>query len=206
MIVVGLTGSIAMGKSTVARMFAALGYPVFDADAAVSEFYESDNAALIGAEFAGVIVDGVVHRDALASRVLVDSSAMARLEAIVHPAVEIRRRQFLADAFDRDRKIALVDIPLLFEKGGDLSLDLVVVVSASLENQQVRALSRSNMNVSKLEQILSRQIPDSDKRRRAHFIIDTNGPISKTAAQVAALARAISGLSGNGIRNARNRS
>ena len=206
MIVVGLTGSIAMGKSTVARIFASLGYPVFDADAAVSELYESDYAAIIEAEFPGVVAGGRVNRDALATRVLVDNSAMARLEAIVHPAVEMRRRQFLTDAFDKGRKVAVLDIPLLFEKGWDRSLDLVVVVSASSESQRVRALSRSNMNASKLEQILSRQTPDSDKRRRAHFIIDNNGSTAKTAAQVSGLARAISGLTGNRIGNARNRS
>jgi dephospho-CoA kinase len=205
MIVAGLTGSIAMGKSTVASMFAAMGHPVFDADAAVGKFYESDRAAaIIGSTFPGVAENGVVRREILASRVLADNSAMARLESIVHPEVDRQQRQFIVEALSRGRKLVLIDVPLLFETGGDRSFDIVLVVSASYDRQRKRALARANMNVSKLERILDRQIPDTEKRRRAHFIIDTNGSIAETAAQVAGLTRAISNLSNSGIRNARN--
>jgi dephospho-CoA kinase len=205
MIVAGLTGSIAMGKSTIASMFAAHGWPVFDADVAVKGFYESDNAVVIEAAFPGVVMNGVVDRERLASRALIDSSAMSRLEAIVHPAVAARRSQFLLDARNQGRHIALLDIPLLFETGGDRSVDLVVVVSASLDNQRTRALSRSNMTAAKFDSILSRQIPDKEKRRRAHCVIDTNGSLADSAAEVAGLVRAIAGVTGKGSNNAGNR-
>ncbi len=199
MIVAGLTGSIAMGKSTIAGMFAALGCPVFDADFAVKEFYESDSSAVIEAAFPGVVRDGILDRERLASRVLIDASAMSRLEAIVHPAVAARRRQFLLDARNQGRHLALLDIPLLFETGGDRSVDLVIVVSASLDNQRTRALARSNMTAAKFDSILARQIPDSEKRRRAHYVIDTDKPLADCAAEVASFVRTIAGLSGRGI-------
>ena len=131
---------------------------------------------------------------------------MARLESIVHPEVDRQQRRFIAEALGRGRKIVFIDVPLLFETGGDRSFDIVLVVSACYDRQRERALARANMNVSKLERILARQLPDTEKRRRAHFIIDTNGSIAETAAQVAGLTRAISNLSNSGIRNARNRS
>jgi dephospho-CoA kinase len=204
MIVVGLTGSIAMGKSTIASMFAALGCPVFDADAVVKEFYESANAAVVEAAFPGVVVNGVLHRELLASLALIDYSSMLRLEAIVHPAVAVQQSRFLQHARDQDRRVALLDIPLLFETGGEQSVDLVIVVSASLDNQRTRALARPNMTASRLEAIVSRQIPDSDKRNRAHCVVDTNKSLTESETQVAGLFRAIAGLSGKGIPNARN--
>jgi dephospho-CoA kinase len=202
MIIAGLTGSIAMGKSTVASMFAALGCPVFDADAAVTEFYESENASVVEAAFPGTVVNGVVNRGLLASLALIDRSSIARLEAIVHPAVAARRNRFLHSARHQGRYVALLDIPLLFETGGDHAVDLIIVASATVENQRTRALTRRNLTASKLESILSRQIPDGDKRKRAHFVIDTNRSLAESEAQVAGLVRAIAGLSGNGTLNA----
>jgi len=194
-----------MGKSTIATMLAALGWPVFDADMAVKDFYESDDAVVIEAAFPGVVTDGVVNRELLASRTLSDSSAMSHLEAIVHPAVAARRSRFLRDARKQCRHVVLLDIPLLFESGGDRSVDFVIVVSASLDNQRTRALSRSNMTASKFDSILARQIPDKEKRRRAHYVIDTNKSLTDSAAQVAGLVRAIAGVTGKGSKNAGNR-
>jgi dephospho-CoA kinase len=194
-----------MGKSTIAKMFAALGFPVFDADAAVRGFYESGGAALIAAAFPASVTNGVVDRATLASRVLVDPSAIMRLEAIVHPEVQVRQIEFLRDARDGGRQVALLDIPLLFETGAERSVDLAIVVSASLDNQRLRVLSRAGMSASKFELILCRQIPDRDKRKRAHFVIDTNESPAESAEQVAGLVRTIADLTGKSIRYARNR-
>jgi dephospho-CoA kinase len=201
-IIAGLTGSIAMGKSTVAGMFAALGCVVFDADAAVRKFHESEGAAAMEAAFPGVVVNGVVDRELLASRALVDPTAIARLEAIVHPAVAEQRTHFLRRAHGEGRRIALLDVPLLFETGGDLAADLVIVVSANPHNQRARALSRPGMTLAKLELILSRQTPDNHKRRHAHFVIDTNSSLRDTAAEVAGLVRSIASMGGRGMLNA----
>jgi dephospho-CoA kinase len=199
MIVAGLTGSIAAGKSTIASMFTALGCPVFDADAAVREFYQSDGAVVIEAAFPGVVVNGIVDRQLLAARALTAPSTMSQLESIVHPAVAIRQSGFLQSACCKGRNLALLDIPLLFETGGDGSVDLVIVVSSSAENQRARALSRGGMTTSKFDSILARQIPDGDKRKRAHFVIDTNKSLAESAAQVAGIVRAIAGMSGKGV-------
>ena len=196
MIVAGLTGSIAMGKSTVAAMFAQFGAPVFDADAAVRALYAGDGAKRIDAAFPGVLVDGRVDRDRLSRIVLNDAQALARLEGLVHPAVAARRAEFVALAKDKGRRIAVVDVPLLLETGGDAAVDCVVVVSAPPAAQRARALARQGMTEEKLDAILARQLSDPEKRRRAHFVIDTGGSLERTRAQVAQFMRAAVGLEG----------
>jgi len=202
MIIAGLTGSIAMGKSTVADMFAALGCPVFDADAAVRDYYRTEGVGVMEAAFPGVVVDGVVSRERLAALALGHADAMKRLETIVHPAVAGRRRRFLDQARANGRRVAFLDVPLLFETGGDRSVDVVVVVSARPETQRLRALARDGMTPAKFDALLSRQTPDAEKRRRAHFVIDTNGSIDESRAQAASFVRAIVGMPGKGIGNA----
>jgi dephospho-CoA kinase len=189
-----------MGKSTVAAMFVDLGCPVFDADAAVREFYQSKDAGVVEAEFPGVLVDGEVRRDRLAAHVLGDAAAMKRLEAIVHPVVAASRQGFLERARALGRRVAILDVPLLFETGGERNVDIVVVVSASAETQRARALARDGMTASKLDALLTRQTPDSEKRRRAHFVIDTDVSLEDTRAQAEAFVRAIVALPGRGIR------
>lgn len=202
MIVAGLTGSIAMGKSTVASMFAELGCPVFDADAAVRDFYRTDGVPIMEAVFPGVTVEGVVDRQRLAAKVLGDPATMTKLEAIVHPAVALRRKTFLSDARVAGRRIVFLDVPLLFETGGERSVDLIVVVSAGPLAQRARALARPGMTVEKFESLLSRQTPDAEKRRRAHSVIDTNQTLEHTRAQAESLVRAVTGLPGKGISHA----
>jgi dephospho-CoA kinase len=191
MLLVGLTGSIAMGKSTVAAMFRDLGAPVFDADAAVHEIYSGPTAALVEAVFPGVCVDGVVDRQRLGARVLGDAEAMKRLEAIVHPAVGEKRTAFLADARANGARAALLDVPLLFETGGDAKVDRVVVVSASPDLQRARALARPGMDAARFEALLARQTPDAEKRAKADFVIDTGVPLEATRDQVGAVWRAL---------------
>ena len=197
MIVVGVTGSVAMGKSTVSAMFAALGAPVFDADAAVREFYAGAGAQAIEAEFPGVSVDGRVDRERLSRLVLGDPIALKRLEGLVHPHVAGARLRFLERAAAEGRRFAIVDVPLLLETGGETSVDIVVVVSAPEAMQRSRALARAGMSEANLEAILSRQMSDGDKRRRAHFVIDSRGALEQTRAQVRQFMRAASALEGH---------
>ncbi|MGO9769740.1 MAG: dephospho-CoA kinase [Roseiarcus sp.] len=196
MIVAGLTGSIAMGKTTVAGMFAALGAPVFDADAAVREFYRSPGAQAVEAAFPGVIEGGEVNREKLAALSLADPRALERLEAIVHPEVARLRRSFLGRAAAQGRRVVVVDVPLLIETAGHAAVDLVLVVSASEAAQRTRALARPGMSAAKFEAILARQTPDREKRRLAHCVIDTNGALEQTRAQVAGVLRAIAAMPG----------
>ncbi len=202
MIVAGLTGSIAMGKSTVASMFAELGVPTFDADDAVRAFYAGDGARAVEAAFPGVMASGQVDRARLGSRVLGDAEALKRLEGLVHPAVAQARIQFLERAAFAGRRLVIVDVPLLFETGGEANVDLVIVVSAPHSVQRARALARPGMTEAKLEAILSRQTSDADKRRRAHFIIDTGGRLELTRAAVAQFMRSTAALSGGPIPHA----
>ncbi len=197
MIVTGLTGSIAMGKSTVAAMFAGFGAPVFDADAAVRALYEGEGAARIESVFPGVVVDGRVDRDRLSQVVLNEPAALKRLEGLVHPAVATMRGAFVARAAREGRRVAIVDVPLLFETGGDKAVDLTLVVSAPAAAQRARALARPGMTQEKLDAILARQMSDSEKRRRAHAVIDTGGSLERTRAQVAQFLRAVAGLEGH---------
>ena len=196
MIVAGLTGSIAMGKTTVAKMFAALGAAVFDADAEVQRFYSSPGAEAVEAAFPGVIESGQVNRDKLAAAALADPQALKRLEAIVHPEVERRRRSFLERAAAEGRRVAVVDAPLLIETAGAARVDVVLVVSASEAAQRARALARPGMSAAKFAAILARQTPDRDKRRFAHCVIDTNGTLEATRAQTAGVLRAIAAMPG----------
>jgi dephospho-CoA kinase len=202
MIVAGLTGSIAMGKSTVAAMFAVLGAPVFDADAAVRLFYAGRGKETVEAMFPGVLVNGSIDRDRLAQLVLTDPKALNRLEGLVHPAVADAEARFIERAAADGRRLTIVDVPLLFETGGESGVDLVVVVSAPEIVQRARALQRDGMSDAKLDAMLSRQMSDVEKRRRAHFVIDTAGRLEQTRMQVSQFMRAVAGLAGNRDRRA----
>jgi len=201
-IVAGLTGSIAMGKSTVAAMFAELGVPTFDADDAVRDFYAGDGAKAIEAAFPGVTDGGQVDRERLGARVLGDKEALQRLEGLVHPAVAEARAQFLSRAAAAGRRLVIVDVPLLFETGGEASVDLVVVASAPETIQRARALGRTGMTEAKLDAILARQTSDAEKRRRAHFVIDTRGRLELTRAVVAQFMRATAAMARGRMRHA----
>jgi dephospho-CoA kinase len=184
MISLALTGSIGMGKSTVAAMFADAGIPTFDADAVVRELQGPGGrlVPLIEARFPGTTRDGAVDREALSATVLSDRDELAALEAIVHPAVHHERTRFIVE--HGDAPALLFDIPLLFETGGNEAFDKVIVVSATRELQRERVLSRPGMSEGKLAQILSRQISDEEKRQRADFLVDTSGTMDQTRAQV----------------------
>jgi dephospho-CoA kinase len=191
MFILGLTGSLGMGKSTTARFFAEEGVPVHDADAVVHRLYAGAAAAAIEAAFPGTIVGGKVDRTKLAARVLGDGAALARLEAIVHPLVQDAERRLIAEARAGGEKVAVLDIPLLFESGADRRVDAVVVVSAPPEVQRARVLERPGMTVEKLEAILARQMPDAEKRARADFVVDTSQGFDAARAQVRAILAAV---------------
>jgi dephospho-CoA kinase len=191
MFILGLTGSVGMGKSVTARFFAEQGVPVHDADAVVHRLYQGEAAAAIEAAFPGTTAAGKVDRDKLAERVLGDSAALKRLEAIVHPLVQEAERRLLAEAEARGDKVAVLDIPLLFETGGEKRVDAVVVVSAPPEVQRARVLERPGMTVEKLEAILAKQMPDDEKRRRADFIVDTSRGFEAARAEVRAILDAV---------------
>jgi dephospho-CoA kinase len=186
MIVLGLTGSIGMGKSTTAAMFAAEGAPVWSADAAVHDLYAKGGAAIgpVEAAFPGVVVDGAIDRHRLAARLGDDPAAFARLEAIVHPMVSEDRRAFLEKAEAAGAPVAVIDVPLLFEGGGHREAHAVVVVSADEAVQRRRVLERPGMTPARLDAILARQTPDADKRARAHFVIDTGHGLEAARADV----------------------
>jgi dephospho-CoA kinase len=187
MITLALTGSIGMGKSTVAAIFAEAGIPVFDADAAVREMQGPGGrlVPLIESRFPGTTRDGAVDREALSAAVLADRDELAALEAIVHPAVHHERTRFIVE--NGDAPALLFDIPLLFETGGDAAFDKVIVVSAMPELQRQRVLARPGMTQEKFGQILARQIPDEEKRARADFVVDTSGSLKQTRVQVDAI-------------------
>jgi dephospho-CoA kinase len=191
MFVLGLTGSVGMGKSTTAGFFAEAGVPVHDADAAVHRLYEGAAVAAIEAAFPGTTAGGKVDRDLLSARVLGDAAALKTLEAIVHPLVQEAERRMLAEAQARGEKIAVLDIPLLFETGGDRRVDAVVVVSAPPDVQRARVLERPGMTVAKLDAILAKQMPDEEKRRRADFVVDTSLGFDAARAQVRAILDAV---------------
>ncbi len=193
MIIVGLTGSIAMGKSTLAAIFRDLGVPVFDADEAVREVYRGESAREVEATFPGVTIDGAVDRERLSGYVVGDGAAMKRLEAIVHPAVAALRRVFLERATRIPARVAILDVPLLFETGGDRGVDVVLVVSARPEVQRTRALARPGLNAERFEALLSRQVADSQKRQLAHFVIETSGSLNDSVREAEDFLRAIIG-------------
>lgn len=186
MITVGLTGSIGMGKSTTAAMFAAEGVPVYDADAEVHALYARGGAAVepLEAAFPGVVVDGAVDRAKLSHHVVGKPDELKRLEAIVHPLVGESRVGFFQKAVADGADIVILDIPLLFETGGEKRMDAVVVVSAPADLQRQRVLARPGMDEAKLDAILARQMADAEKRARAHFVIDTGLGLDHARAQV----------------------
>jgi dephospho-CoA kinase len=184
MLVVGLTGSIGMGKSTVAGRFRALGIAVCDADAEVHKLYEGAAVAPIEAAFPGTTVGGRVDRQKLGLAVLDKPAQIGRLEAIVHPLVLEAERTFLRGEATRGAAMAVLEIPLLLETGGERRVDVVVVCSAPADKQRERVLQRPGMTPEKLEQLLARQMPDAKKRARADFVVDTGGTFAETDAQV----------------------
>ena len=179
-----LTGSLGMGKSVTARFFAEAGVPVHDSDAVVHELYQGKAVAAIEQAFPGSTADGKVDRVKLAAVVLNDAAALARLEAIVHPLVGEARQKFLSEAQSRGASVVVLDIPLLFEIGGEQRCDAVVVVTAPPEVQRARAFERSGMTEEKFNALLAKQLPDGEKRRRAHFIVDTSRGFDHARAQV----------------------
>ena len=174
MIILGLTGSIGMGKSTTAKLFEEAGVPVYDADASVHRLYEGEAAPAIEAAFPGTTVDGKVDRNRLSAKVVHDPAAMKRLEQIVHPMLGASRQKFFDQAERSGVPVVVVDVPLLFETGGEKRVDAVVVVTTSPEVQRERILARVNMTNEKLNSILARQLPDAEKRKRADFVVDTS--------------------------------
>ena len=184
MIILGLTGSIGMGKSTTAKLFAEAGVPVYDADAAVHQLYEGEAAPAIEAAFPGTTVDGKVDRPKLSARVVHDPAAMKQLEQIVHPMLGASRQKFFADAERAGAPVAVVDVPLLYETGGEKRVDAVVVVTTSPENQRARIMARGTMTSEALDSILARQLPDAEKRKRADFVVDTSHGLDPVRAQI----------------------
>ncbi len=192
MILLGLTGSVGMGKSTTAKMFAEEGVPVFDADAAVHALYEGEAAPLIEAAFPGTTANGRIDRDRLSAKVVGDKTALAKLEAVIHPLVQKARKSFLEQAERSGAKIAVIDIPLLFETGGDRRIEKVVVVTAPAGLQKKRVFERPGMTEEKFAAILARQMPDSEKRARADFLIDTSRGFEAARADVRTILRKLS--------------
>lgn len=184
MIVIGLTGSIGMGKSTTAAMFADAGIPVNDADAVVHELYAGEAVGPVEAEFPGSVRDGVIDRAELSQQLRQNPDGFARLEAIVHPLVRKREQAFLARNRQAGQDIVLLDIPLLFETGGEERVDVVVVVTCDAEIQRQRVMARPGMTAEKFATILARQLPDAEKRKRADFIIDTGAGMEPARAVV----------------------
>jgi dephospho-CoA kinase len=184
MIILGLTGSIGMGKSTTAKLFAEAGVPVYDADATVHRLYEGEAAPALEAAFPGTTVGGKVDRNKLSARVVHDPAAMKQLEGIVHPMLGASRQKFLREAEQSGAPVAVVDVPLLYETGGEKRVDAVVVVTTSPEIQRQRILARHNMTDEKLDAILARQLPDPEKRKRADFVVDTSHGLDPVRARI----------------------
>jgi len=184
MLIVGLTGSIGMGKSTTAKLFAEAGVPVYDADAAVHKLYEGEAAPAIEAAFPGTTSDGRVDRKKLSARVVHDPAAIKQLEQIVHPMLGASRQKFFDDAERSGAPVVVVDVPLLFETGGEKRVDAVVVVTTSPENQRERIMARGTMTQEALDSILARQMPDAEKRKRADFVVDTSDGLDPVRAQI----------------------
>ena len=191
MFILGLTGSVGMGKSTTAKFFAEEGVPVHDADAVVHQLYEGEATPLIEAAFPGTTSGAMVDRGLLARHVIGDTEAIKTLEAIVHPLVAAARDKFLADAEKSGATVAVLDIPLLYETGGDKRCDAVVVVSAPPDIQRARTFERPGMTEQKFAVILSRQMPDEEKRRRADFVVDTSRGFDAAREQVRDILRQV---------------
>ena len=184
MLILGLTGSIGMGKSTTAKLFAEAGVPVYDADATVHKLYEGEAAPAIEAAFPGTTSNGKVDRAKLSARVVHDPAALKQLEQIVHPMLGASRQRFFDNAEAAGAPIAVVDVPLLFETGGEKRVDVVVVVTTSPEIQRERVLARGTMDGAKLDAILARQLPDAEKRKRADFVVDTSNGLDPVRMQI----------------------
>ncbi|HEX7791548.1 MAG TPA: dephospho-CoA kinase [Afipia sp.] len=174
MLLLGLTGSIGMGKSTTAKLFEEAGVPVYDADATVHKIYEGEAVPAVEAAFPGSTYNGKVDRQKLSAMVVNSADAMKRLEAIVHPMLRSHQLKFLSDAEKSGAPVAVLDVPLLYETGGETRVDAVVVVTTTPAIQRERILARENMTHDKLEAILARQLPDAEKRKRADFVVDTS--------------------------------
>src|ERR1700738_569652 len=184
MIILGLTGSIGMGKSTTAKLFEEAGVPVYDADATVHRLYEGEAAPAIEAAFPGTTAGGKVDRQKLSARVVHDPAAIKQLEQIVHPMLGASRQKFFSDAERSGAPVAVIDVPLLFETGGEKRVDAVVVVTTTPEIQRQRILARDNMAGEKLDAILAPEVPDAEKRRRADFVVDTSHGLDPVRAQI----------------------
>jgi dephospho-CoA kinase len=189
-VVIGLTGSIGMGKSTTARFFAEAGVPVHDADLAVHRLYAGEAIPMVEAEFPGVGGDTGIDRDKLAKRVLGDPGALKKLEGIIHPLVRREEVRFLEEAERAGAQVAVLDIPLLFETGADRRVDAVVVVTAPEEMQRVRVVTRAGMTEEKFQALQAKQMPDAEKRHRADFVVDTSKGFDSARQQVRAILQA----------------
>lgn len=201
MLVIGLTGSIGMGKSTTAQIFRDLGVPVHDADAAVHDIYRTEACAPVAAAFPDATDGQGIDRSKLASIVLADSAALTRLERIVHPLVLEHRRRFVEEQAGRNAGIVICDVPLLFETGADREMDVVVVVSAPAPVQKARVLARPGMTEARFSAIMTKQLPDDEKRRRAHFVIDTSRGIDLARRQAMVFLEALAGRSHSVLRS-----
>jgi len=184
MLILGLTGSIGMGKSATAKLFAEAGVPVYDADATVHQLYEGEAVRSIEAAFTGTTAGGKVDRKRLSARVVHDPAAIRQLEQIVHPMLGASRQKFFDDVERSGAPVAVVDVPLLFETGGEKRVDAVVVVTTSPENQRERILARGTMTNEAFDAILARQLPDAEKRKRADFVVDTSHGLDPVRAQI----------------------
>jgi dephospho-CoA kinase len=182
--ILGLTGSIGMGKSTTAKLFTEAGVPVYDADAAVHKIYEGEAAPAIEAAFPGTTIDGRVDRAKLSAKVVHDQAAIKQLEQIVHPMLGASRQKFLEEAERSGAPVVVMDIPLLFETGGEKRVDAVVVVSTDPATQRERILARGTMTSEALDGILARQLPDAEKRKRADFVVDTSHGLDPVRAAI----------------------
>ena len=200
MLIIGLTGSIGMGKSTAAERFRFHAVPVFDADAEVHRLYGGPAAATIELAFPGTVVAGSVDRKRLSKAVLNNPQALKRLEAIVHPIVRAAEKKFLMQSAATGHELAVLEIPLLFETGADQMVDVTIVVSAGPAIQRERVLRRPGMTGDKLAALIAQQIPDDEKRARADYVVDTSGPVGDTNARIDKLVKSLTGKSGGAIK------
>lgn len=191
MLLLGLTGSIGMGKSTTAKLFEEAGVPVYDADATVHKVYEGEATPAVEAAFPGSTVNGKVDRQKLSALVVNNAEAMKRLETIVHPMLRSHQLKFLSDAEKSGVPVAVLDVPLLFETGGETRVDAVVVVTTTPEIQRDRILARENMTPDKLDAILARQLPDTEKRKRADFVVDTSHGLEPVRQRIGEILREV---------------
>lgn len=196
MLIIGLTGSIGMGKSTVAVRLRELGVPVFDSDAEVHRLYAAEAVPLIEAAFPGSTADGKVDRQKLSAAVIAAPTGFKQIEQIIHPLVRQGQRRFLTEARERGEALAVLEIPLLFETGADRLVDVTIVVSAPAEVQRARVLARPGMTAEKLDVILGRQTPDAAKRARADFVVDTGTTLDETRAQIDSIVAVLRGRKG----------